>query len=76
MPRPAQGVKAVVEPALGRFQGDMLALGVTQGNVFEPEMIVEMQVQQRPVQVQQHAVDGGPLDRSFGIGVEGHGRQA
>lgn len=35
-------------------------LGVALGQVFQPEMVVEVQIQQRAVHVQQNGIDVGP----------------
>jgi hypothetical protein len=36
--------------------------GPTFGNVFQPEMVVEVSVQQGPVHIQEDGVDGVPIN--------------
>ncbi|MCY1441818.1 hypothetical protein D9M71_581550 [compost metagenome] len=45
---------------LGHGPADPVQFGVTLGQVLHPEVVVEMQVQQRAVHVQQNGIDVGP----------------
>ncbi|MNN62339.1 hypothetical protein D3C81_1776330 [compost metagenome] len=45
---------------LGHRPADTVQVGIALGQVFEPEVVVEVQVQQGAVHVQQYGVDGGP----------------
>ena len=38
------------------------ALGIAQRQVFQPEVVVEMQIKQRAIHVEQHGVDIRPVD--------------
>ena len=44
----------------GQFKADPVVLGIALGQVFEPEVVVEVQVEQGAVHIQQHGVDGVP----------------
>ena len=51
---------------IGLLAADAVQLGVALGQMFEPEVVVEMQVEQGAVHVEQHGVDGGPGQRGHG----------
>ena len=50
---------------LGHGPADPVQVGITLGQVLQPEMVVEVQIQQRAVHVQQNGVDVVP-------GQQGH----
>ena len=50
---------------LGHGPAHTVQFGVTLGQVFQPEMVVEVQVQQRAVHIEQNGVDVSP-------GQQGH----
>ena len=56
------GAEQPVEPLLGTVEGDGVFLRIALGHVLEPEMVVEMPVQERAVHVQQHGVYQVPVD--------------
>ena len=55
------GAEHPVQPLLGRLVAHAVLLRVALGHMLEPEMVVEMPVQKRPVHVQKHRVDQVPI---------------
>ncbi len=45
----------------GRGGTHTVSLAETQRQVFQPEMVIEMQIQERAVHVQEHALDDGQI---------------
>ena len=66
---PAQRAHGLLHPdiyfGMGLFQGDTVLFGVFLGDKLQPEVIVEVQIQQGAVHVKQDGVDGFPVNHDI-----------
>jgi len=63
---PLHGALGILETPkqlrFGRRDTDSMTLGIAQGHVLAPEVVVEMQVQQGAVHIEKYRADLGPVD--------------
>ncbi len=63
-----------LEHGVGFGATEAIAFGIALGQVFQPEVVVEVQVEQGAVHVEQHGVDGGPGQGGHGGSCRGSSR--